>query len=70
MSVDLEEILKAALALPAEAREHLMNAIAESLDEEGVVLPPALEQELLAREAEAKAGHLMDLETFRRRVGR
>jgi hypothetical protein len=70
MSAELEELLKAALALPAEARERLATLLSESLDQEGVTISAELEQELIAREAEIKAGRFMDLETFRRRVGR
>ncbi len=70
MKPELSEVREAALALPAEAREQLIEDLAASLG--GVMLDAEEEAMVLAGLAEADRGEVIDGETFlatlRRRV--
>jgi hypothetical protein len=58
------EILEAALALPADARERLLEKLSASLDGVEPELTAEMERELIAREAGIRAGRSVDVETF------
>jgi len=54
------ELLKAALALPAEAREQLLSELAASLEEDGADVDDETAGELLRRIASVEAGNVVD----------
>jgi len=54
------ELLKAALALPAEAREQLLAELASSLEADGGALSEADEDELVARLERVRAGEFVE----------
>lgn len=54
------ELLKAALSLPAEAREQLLSELAASLDEGAAELSEADEDELIARLERVRAGEFVE----------
>jgi putative addiction module component (TIGR02574 family) len=72
MRADLNEVLQAALALPAESRQELLDKIATSLEAEndGPELTEAMENELAARVADMRAGRRLNVETFLSRMRR
>jgi putative addiction module component (TIGR02574 family) len=72
MKADLNEVLQAALALPAESRQELLDKIATSLEAEndGPELTEAMENELAVRVADMRAGKRLDVETFLSRMRR
>lgn len=60
MATSLEELLKAALTLPAEARERLMHELSASLESASIEVDAETEVELLRRMASAEAGNVID----------
>lgn len=71
MKVEWNEVLSAALALPAESRQRLIDELATSLDDDDdPELTPEMVAELKRREAAMRRGDKMDIETFLSRVRR
>ena len=54
------ELLKAALSLPADAREQLLAELAASLDDSAAELSEADEDELVARLERVRAGEFVE----------
>ena len=68
MTTSVDELLKAALALPADARERLVHELEESLERESIELDVETERELLRRMASADAGNVVDAREAMRRI--
>lgn len=56
MSPDVSDLLKRALALPADEREALANTLLESLEATGVSVDEAWDREVARRMEDLKAG--------------
>jgi len=70
MKTEWNEVLQAALALPAESRHRLIDELATSLEDDGPPVTEAMKRELQARADAMSAGEYIDAATFLKHVRR
>ena len=70
MKTEWNEVLQAALALPAESRHRLLDELATSLEADGPPVTEEMKRELQRRDDAMTAGASIDSDTFLKHVRR